>query len=155
MPRPHLPYAAALIAIAAALSHFARDAAPALLAGALRRLYDSMLDRERPPVRTLGDLVDATWASMNDPRFKAVLEAWLAMANDPELRGEIGPVVAEFSKLVRPEHIAPAVLAADEDRARFLMARETLLGLALGRAINRGLPLDHEAAVLAELRRTV
>jgi quinoprotein glucose dehydrogenase len=34
MPRPHLPYAAALIAIAAALSHSARDAAPALLAGA-------------------------------------------------------------------------------------------------------------------------
>ena len=34
MARPHLPYAVALIAIAAALSHSAREAAPALLAGA-------------------------------------------------------------------------------------------------------------------------
>jgi quinoprotein glucose dehydrogenase len=34
MARPHLSYALALIAIAAALSHSARDAAPALLAGA-------------------------------------------------------------------------------------------------------------------------
>src|SRR4030095_12714104 len=57
MARPHLPYAVALIAIAAALSHSARDAAPALLAGAasewpaadgLRGAHSSALDDITP-----------------------------------------------------------------------------------------------------------
>lgn len=121
---------------------------PSLLADALRRLYAQMRRKERPPVLDLTTLIDGTWAAISDPRFKAVVEAWLAMANDPGLRAEIGPVVAEFSALVRPAKI----LTADEHRAFYLMARETMLGLALGRATNRGKPVAHEKAVLARLR---
>ena len=126
-----------------------------LLAAALRRLYDETRVTERPPVASLAELVDATWDSIFNSRFKAVLEAWLAMTNDPSLRTEIGPVVAEFAILVNPEHFATTILTDDDRRARYLMARETLLGLALGRATNGGQPLGHEAAVLAQLRRTL
>jgi hypothetical protein len=91
--------------------------------------------QDGPPPTDLTQLVEATRHRVANPRFKAVLEAWLAMANDPDLRREIGPV--------------------DRDRDRYLMARETMLGLALGRATNRGRALPHEDAVLAQLRRAV
>jgi AcrR family transcriptional regulator len=121
---------------------------PSLLADALRRLYAEMGKKDKPPVSDLTTAIDATWAAIGNPRFKAVLEAWLAMANDPSLRAEIGPVVAEFSALVRPDKI----LTTDEDRAFYLMARETMLGLALGRATNGGKAVAHEKAVVARLR---
>jgi AcrR family transcriptional regulator len=126
-----------------------------LFADALRRLYAEMRRSDRPLVADLSQLVEATWNHISNPRFKAVLEAWLAMANDPDLGTEVGPVVAEFSKLVSPQNVPTSVLADDDDRALYLMARETLLGLALGRATNRGRPLGHEQAVLARLRTTV
>ena len=126
-----------------------------LLAEALRRLYSEMRTTKRPPATDLVQLVDATWQQIGNPRFKAVLEAWLAMANDPALRREIGPVVAEFANLVRPENATTALLAHAEDRALYLMAREALLGLALGRATNGGRALGHEAAVLTQLRTTI
>ena len=123
-----------------------------LLADALRRLYDTSLPDGGPPIDDLAGLVDATWTAMNNTKFKAVLEAWLAMANDPSLREEIGPVVAAFANVVRADHLSPSILATEDDRAFYLMARETLLGLALGRATNGGKPLGHEATVLAQLR---
>ena len=128
---------------------------PQLLADALRRLYEKALPSDPPTITNVAELVDATWAAMSNTQFKAVLEAWLAMANDPSLRDEIGPVVAAFANVVRADHLAPNVLATDEDRAFYLMARETLLGLALGRATNGGEPLGHEAVVLAQLRSFV
>ena len=128
---------------------------PQLLADALRRLYEKALLSDPPPITNVAELVDATWAAMINTQFKAVLEAWLAMANDPSLRDEIGPVVAAFANVVRADHLAPNVLATDDDRAFYLMARETLLGLALGRATNGGEPLGHEAVVLAQLRSFV
>lgn len=121
---------------------------PSLLGDALRRLYAQMRRKDKLSVLDLTTMIDATWAAIGDPRFKAVVEAWLAMANDPSLRTEIGPVVAEFSELVRPDKI----LTADDQRAFYLMARETMLGLALGRATNRGKPVAHEQSVLARLR---
>ena len=108
-------------------------------------------DATSPAPTDLAGLIDATWAAIGNPRFKAVLEAWLAMANDPSLRAEIGPVVAEFAGLVKPDAIA-----ADPHRRRtprlLLTARETMLGLALGRATNGGKPLGHERRVLARIR---
>jgi AcrR family transcriptional regulator len=126
---------------------------PQLLADALKRLYAEMRDEDRPPAADLGRLIDATWRHISSPRFKAVLEAWLAMANDSSLDSEIGPVVAEFSNLVSPANATTPTLADESDRALYLMARETLLGLALGRATNRGRPLGHEQTVLTQLRR--
>lgn len=125
---------------------------PELLADALRRLYATFATSTHPTPTDLPSLIDATWTIVGQPRFKAVLEAWLAMANDPTLRAEIGPVVLEFASLVNPERKASPILADADHRSYYLMARETLLGLALGRATNNGKPLGHEKAVLSRLR---
>ncbi|MGN6694737.1 MAG: hypothetical protein ACTHN0_11230, partial [Aquihabitans sp.] len=126
---------------------------PALLADALERLYAGFVPAEPRTVGTLGDLLDANWAAIGDPRFKAVIEAWLAMANDPDLVGDVGPVVASFATLVSPDALAPSILKNKARRDFYATARETMLGLALGRATNGGRPLPHEDAVLARLRK--
>lgn len=133
--------------------HHHYDALPELLADALSRLYATMRTRRPAKVADLCSLIDATWQAIGNPRFKAVLEAWLAMANDPDLRSEIGPVVAEFADLVNPASGSSTVLAGENQRVYYLMARETMLGLALGRAANRGQALRHERAVLQTLRQ--
>ena len=74
------------------------------------------------------------------------------MANDLALGSEIGLIVAEFSKLANPEEIASSILRGDDSRNFYLVARESMLGLALGRATNGGRPLGHEGRVLARLR---
>lgn len=127
------------------------ESLPELLADALRRLYAQMVRTDHPPISDVAGLVDATWAAIGNPRFKAVLEAWLAMANDPGLRAEIGPVVAEFAGLVNPDAIT-TILTDAERRDFFITARETMLGLALGRATNGGKPLGHERRVLSRIR---
>ena len=131
--------------------HHHYDNLPSLLADALRRLYAEMGQRNPRPVTDLNGLIDATWAAIGNPRFKAVIEAWLAMANDPNLRDEIGPVVAEFAGLVNPDTMT-SVLTDRKRRDYYRLARETMIGLALGRATNGGQPLGHEASVLGGLR---
>jgi len=85
----------------------------------------------RPRSRTRSSDVGA----VSDPRFKAVIEAWLAVANDGELRREIGPVITRFSKLVDPAGRTQR-RRRDPDPALLSHARaETMLGLALGRAV--------------------
>ena len=124
---------------------------PELLADALRRLYAEMARSKHKEVTDVADLVDVTWKAIGNPRFKAVLEAWLAMANDPSLRSEIGPVVTEFASLVSPDNITKILSDADR-RDFFVTARESMIGLALGRATNGGKPLGHERRVLARIR---
>ena len=124
---------------------------PQLLADALRRLYAQMVHAEHPAPSDVAGLVNATWDAIGNPRFKAVLEAWLAMANDPGLRAEIGPVVAEFARLVNPDAIT-TILTNTERRDFYITARETMLGLALGRATNGGKPLGHERRILTRIR---
>ena len=131
--------------------HHHYDDLPSLLADALQRLYAEMGANIRRPPTDLAGAIDNTWAAIGNPRFKAVLEAWLAMANDPSLRAAIGPVVAEFARLVNPDSKS-SIFAGKEHRDFYLMARETMLGLALGRATNGGRPLGHERRVLARLR---
>lgn len=131
--------------------HHHYDSLPELLADALRRLYAEMTHPEHREVANVAGLVDATWKAISNPRFKAVIEAWLAMANDRSLNTEIGPVVAEFAKLVDPDN-ASAVLTDADRRDFFVTARECMLGLALGRATNAGQPLNHERRVIARIR---
>ena len=91
---------------------------------------------------------------MGDRRFKAVLEAWSAAGNDPELAREIAPAIARFAKLVSVDG-GPATSGRtrDPDVVSFvLLAREAMLGLALGRATNGGKALGHERLVLDRLR---
>jgi AcrR family transcriptional regulator len=140
--------------------HHHYSSVAALFAGALRRLYDEMAPEiaapDSPaPVTSLVKLIDHTWAALSNPRFKAVLEAWLAMSNDPQLREQIGPVVGDFAKLVGAEQLAAPGFASKSEQTRYLLARETLLGLALGRAIAGGHALPHERAVIAALKKAL
>jgi AcrR family transcriptional regulator len=131
--------------------HHHYDSLPELLADALRRLYAELVRIKHREVTDVAGLVNATWKAIGNPRFKAVIEAWLAMANDSSLRAEIGPVVAEFAQLVNPNGITKILNDAPR-RDFFFTARESMLGLALGRATNGGKPLGHERSVLARLR---
>jgi AcrR family transcriptional regulator len=124
---------------------------PELFADALRRLYAETVRDSHRNIRDVVSLVDVTWKAVGSLRFKAVIEAWLAMANDPSLRTEIGPVVAEFASLVNPDGLT-SILDCGEKRDFFVLARESMLGLALGRATNGGRALGHERRVLALLR---
>lgn len=125
----------------------------ALLAHALESLYDDFTNAPRRPPRTLIDAVNATWRAAGDPRFKAVIEAWSAAGNDPELAAELAPAITRFAKLVSPTSAGRDGPLRDRDAQVFyLMAREAMLGLALGRATNGGRPLHHERAVLTRLR---
>ena len=110
-----------------------------------------MVQPNERKVTDLTGLVDATWKAVGNPPFKAVLEAWLAMANDPSLRGEIGMVVAEFASLVSPDAMR-SILTNQERRDFHVTTGETMTGLALGSATNGGKPLDHERRVIARMR---
>ncbi len=129
------------------------DGLSELLADALQRLYARYSANTVKP-SSLVETVDAMWAVAGDPTFKAAIEAWMAAGNDPELATTLGPVIADFAKLVHPDQrLVPAVTDNDDQAITFVLtAREALLGLALGRATTGGQPLPHEARVLHHLR---
>jgi AcrR family transcriptional regulator len=125
----------------------------ALLAHALESLYDDFTRSPRPPATTMTASLNAVWRAVGDPRFKAVIEAWSAAGNDPELTAELAPAITRFAKLVAPSSGGLQGVSRDADaRAFYLTAREAMLGLALGRATNGGKPLGHERTVLNRLR---
>lgn len=123
-----------------------------LLASALDQLYDDMLAKAGGPADTVCGAIDTAWTAIGDRRFKAVMEAWWAAGNDPELARQIGPVVARFAALVSPRNSASKRFRDPAVATFLLTSREALLGLAMGRATSGGRPLDHEAAVLTALR---
>jgi AcrR family transcriptional regulator len=125
----------------------------ALLADALESLYGDLTRTSSPPAPTMRAGVDRIWRAVGDPRFKAVIEAWLAAGNEPELAIELGPAIARFSGAVSPHKMDRAAPFQSPDaRAFILMAREAMFGLALGRASNGGRAVRHERTVLTRLR---
>ncbi|MCG8592626.1 MAG: TetR/AcrR family transcriptional regulator, partial [Proteobacteria bacterium] len=132
--------------------HF--DGLPELFAAALAAHYSDLAASAaaRPAPTSIADLLARTWEGVVATDFKVVIEAWLAAANDPALGRAIGPVVERFAKLVHPDRRSD-LLADEEAQAFFLMAREAVLGLALGRATSGGRALPHEARVLEHLTR--
>lgn len=131
--------------------HF--DGLPELFAAALDARYADLAVEASvgsPPV-SIAELVEQTWRSVAATDFKVVIEAWLAAANDAELRAAIGPVVERFAGLVNRGR---RLVVVDDDAKTFVMtAHETILGLALGRATNQGRPVPHEQNVLQYLSR--
>jgi AcrR family transcriptional regulator len=123
-----------------------------LLAAALESLHHDMLATAGAPASTVRGAIDTAWRAVSDRRFKAVMEAWWASGNDPDLAREIGPVVAQFATLVSPANSASARFRQPDVATFLLTAREALLGLAMGRATSGGRPLGHERSVLAALR---
>jgi AcrR family transcriptional regulator len=125
----------------------------ALLAHALESLYEDSTQSAQAAPATMAAAIDGVWRAVGDRRFKAVFEAWFAAGNDRELARELRPAMTRFAKLVSPDSVGPASPLRNPDaKAFFLMAREAMLGLALGRATNGGKPLGHERAVLRRLR---
>lgn len=130
--------------------HF--DGLPELFAAVLEDRYDTIVTRveSNGEPTSIAEIVERAWAIMGQPGFKVVLEAWLAGANDPALGRMLDPVVATFAKLFGPDRW-PDIVVDDDARAFYLTARESLLGLAWGRAVNRAGSLDHETIVLDHL----
>lgn len=123
-----------------------------LLAAALGRLHQEMVPSGSQPADTVRGALDRAWGVVSDRRFKAVMEAWWAAGNDPELAQSIGPVVARFAELVSPAKSSSPIFRQAEVTTFLLTAREALLGLAMGRATSGGRALGHERKVLAALR---
>lgn len=133
--------------------HF--DGLPEMFAAVLSDRYHeiaSTVESDGEPT-SIVEIVERSWAIKREPGFKVVLEAWLAGANDPDLGLMLDPIVVTFAKLFGPDRW-PELLPDDEARSFYLAARESLLGLAWGRAINKGRPLAHEAHVLDHLTTT-
>jgi AcrR family transcriptional regulator len=133
--------------------HHHYDDLAELLADALRRLYDDLVARSGDWRVDPAGRLDDVWSAVASSDFKAVIEVWLAMANDRELAVEIGPVVADFASLIAFDARGLPMKQRGAVRTFYALAREAMIGLALGRATNGGNPLPHERAVLAELKR--
>jgi AcrR family transcriptional regulator len=106
---------------------------------------------------TWATLIDSAWSNFGDPEFKIVIELWLAARNDPELREELEPVITKFSLLVAPDSnadIARIVGNAAEARGFYRLVIESMIGMALGRALSPdGAAIGHEKAVVASLKQ--
>lgn len=124
----------------------------ALLADALESIYEDLTRSPHPAPNTITALIDGVWRAVGDRRFKAVIEAWSAAGNDPGLAAELRPAITRFAKLVSPQTGRGGPLRDEDAKVFYLMAREAMLGLALGRATNGGRPLGQEKAVLGRLR---
>ncbi|MEO1055680.1 MAG: TetR/AcrR family transcriptional regulator [Actinomycetota bacterium] len=123
---------------------------PNLLAESLDEHYARLADEalSDDPPDTMVELTELTWSTIDHGRFKIMIEAWLAAANDPQLGQALAPVIARFAKLVDVD--AAGVAADAPTQALFFTIRETMLGLALGRATAGG-PLPHEQMVVDQL----
>lgn len=131
-----------------ALNHHFADHGE-LLVAALEEVYAQLLARRDETPLTVRHWVDVAHARTSRPELKAVIELWLASRNDPDLGDRLADAIARLALLFRPGDVA----AGGPEVHTFLrMATETLLGLALGRAVTPQ-PLAHEAAVVDHLRR--
>lgn len=131
----------------ALLHHFA--SLPALLADTLRTIYSDFFSSDIAVDSEQGSetatLLRIIWSRIGRRDFKAVIELWLAAKNDEQLAQALAPVIDEFSKYFAPEQSMPD----SGNGTAFRLAIETMIGLALGRAINQsGEPVAHEQAVL-------
>lgn len=80
-----------------------------LMASMLERLYDRLKQQVIREIEGLKSdsgrmdrLVDMLWSIFDSEEFKAVLELWLAAANDMALRSRVFPVMKEFSDSIEP-----------------------------------------------------
>jgi len=96
----------------------------ALLGEALRHVYGRLRQRVVSGLEALPEgearvhaLVDRMWSAFGAPEFKAVLELWLAAANQPELSWAVWPEARSFDAGNQPlaEALFPDVAARVPD----------------------------------------
>ncbi len=140
-----------------ALFHQFDDLA-ALLAETLDHLYERTIEAYREAAAEGAGgatLVDALWASVSPPEFKAVIELWLAARNEPELAATLAPVIDRFGQAIDPqsEYVRSGVPKGwDISPAFHRLLIEAMIGMALGRAVMPAGKMGHEEEVLQLLR---
>lgn len=137
--------------------HF--DSLAALLAEAMSDVYDRNFfsGEEAEVALSLDQWIDRVWAKLQRPEFKAVIEIWFAARNDPEMAEILRPSILKYAAIFSVSHEVAGRKrpgATKELKPFFYLARETMLGLALGRATTpRGNALQHEQLVIETLKR--
>jgi AcrR family transcriptional regulator len=138
--------------------HF--DGLPGLFAATLDEVCTAIAqpsgEVRSDPRFALSDYIDLVWSRFGNPDFKIVIEVWLAARNDAELRKELQPVIVRFKQLASPEvniRLAELVGNSPEDIAFYRLILESMIGMALGRAVTpEGKPMGHEDTVVALLK---
>lgn len=108
------------------------------------------------PRNAVAAYIDTAWAGFGHPDFKIVIEVWFAARNDPSLRKQLDPVIERFRHAATPERnatLGDRVGRSAEDIAFYRLVLESMIGMALGRAVTPGSkPLGHEDKVIALLK---
>ena len=137
-----------------ALNHHFPDFAE-LLVETLNQLYHQLLDLKIDSNTGLLEQITLEGhLRITQREFKAVIELWLASRNDEAFGKRLAEAIAEGSELFSPE----MVLARKSEHQRskefeaiYRTITEALIGIGLGRAINGGEAMAHEAMVLQSL----
>jgi AcrR family transcriptional regulator len=100
------------------------------------RVVDTLAALPQGEPRTAA-LVDAMWSAFGAPEFKAVLELWLAAANQPELSWAVWPEARAFDAVNLPlaEGLFPELAASVPDFPVYVsLLFQTLQGMGLVQA---------------------
>lgn len=142
----------------ALLHHF--DSLADLFAATLLHVYEllraSPITKGREKVGGR-EFIDGFWAHFSRPEYKAVIELWLAARNEPELGAAVQPAILRIRDLADPRlnpRLSKALGRSSDALSLYRLTLETMIGMALGRAVTPGTGgLGHEARVVALLRR--
>jgi AcrR family transcriptional regulator len=115
-----------------------------LLGAALEALYARL---RKPVLRALGDLpeaearvealVELMWSAFGAPEFKAVVELWLAAANQPDVGWAVWPEARAFDDAIQPlaSQLFPEVAARlPEFPLYFSLLFQVMQGMGLANA---------------------
>lgn len=123
-----------------------------LLRDVVETLYQRLAADGNNAVDSLESLIQAGWAKMERPEFKAVIELWLASRNEPELGAALAPEIARLAQLFEPaanSRLSQLLGSAPELVAFYRLSFETLIGLGVGRATSLATDgVAHEEQVL-------
>ncbi|MFT5443244.1 MAG: AcrR family transcriptional regulator [Myxococcota bacterium] len=82
-------------------------------------------------------LVELMWSAFGAPEFKAVIELWLAAANQPSVGWAVWPEAQAFDNAIQPlaEHLFPEVAARVPDFPLYIsLLFQTMQGMGLANA---------------------
>jgi AcrR family transcriptional regulator len=146
----------------ALLHHF--ESLADLFAATLAHLYEQFLAGAASEAATDADkpvdgeaLVAGLWRHFSRPEYKAVVELWLAARNEPELGAVLQPTIVQIRDLATPQanpRLMRRLGQSEEAVSLYRLALETMIGMALGRAVTPGGgAMGHEERVIALLSR--
>ena len=136
--------------------HF--DSLPTLLVVTMSNIYDRnfLSGDDAAELTSLDQWIDAVWAKLKRPEFKAVIEIWFAARNEPEMKEILWPGILKYAEIFsvsRNAALRKRVGTNKQMQSFYRLACETMLGLALGRATTSGsAALAHEASVIEMLK---